>query len=117
MSQVLKRYIKRAKETGDLERIEICSSIQELVDSPPLDRTVDYRVLADCWLMLITPVWIERLREQRKRRPLRIKDLTSTLLKEESAFGTTELHAVFEAASLFDKPLDRRIVSAIVGVA
>jgi hypothetical protein len=60
---------------------------------------------------------MERLREGRKRRPLRIKDLTSTLLKEGSDIGTAELRAAFENAPLFVKPLDRRIVAAIVGVA
>jgi SNF2-related domain len=117
MSKVVQRYIKRAKDTGDLERIELCSSILHLVEAPASDRTVDYRVLADCWLTLITPLWTQRLREQRKRRPLRIKDLTTTLLKEGSEIGTIQLRATFGDAPLFVKPLDRRIVSAIVGVA
>jgi hypothetical protein len=113
MAVVLQRYAKRAAARGDDDRFQLCEVLRRRVE--PHADAVDYRVLADCWLTLITPLWIRQLREGRKRRPVRIGDLTKALLEDE--ISTDALQAAFATAPLSAKPLDERIVSAIVGVA
>lgn len=117
LAVVLQRYSRRAAEHGDAERVELCDEIRRLAESHSShDYAVDYRALADCWLTVIMPLWVQRLRETRKRRPVRIGDLTRELQKVENEITTRELRTVFDGAALYVAPLDRRIVSTIVGV-
>ncbi len=117
MAVVLQRYSKRAAEHCDAVLVELCEETRRLAQPHSTDdRSVDYRALADCWLTLITPLWVQRLREVRKRRSVRLGDLTRDLQKVENEITTRELQAVFDGATLYVAPLDRRIVSTFVGV-
>ena len=51
-----------------------------------------------------------------RMRPLRIRDLDGDLLAPDRQIPTGALCAAFDHAPLWTKPLDKRIVAAIVGV-
>lgn len=65
---------------------------------------------------MISPYWIARLARAGRTRPLRLQDIDADLLKKDYQIDTNTLREAFEHTSLFVKPLDRRIVAAIVGV-
>jgi hypothetical protein len=65
---------------------------------------------------VISPYWVARLTRAGRARPLRLWDINADLLNKDTQIPTDTLRSAFEHTSLFVKPLDRRIVAAIVGV-
>jgi hypothetical protein len=75
--------------------------------------TPDLGILADRWLYLIRPAWTEVARSSR-RKILLLRDLREHLLKHPPE--TTELEQLLYEEGLWVRPLDERVVAAIVGV-
>lgn len=75
-------------------------------------KTVDLSQLAEWWLDLIRPWWFECLKQRRRVTPLRLKDIRDDLIARPIAME--QLREAFNISKI--KPLDERIVAAIVGV-
>lgn len=116
MRRVLRRYRKDARNDGDAERIFFVDDLLRLLEGTVDDQGVDLRALADCWLSVIAPYWRQRLAQPRRTRPLRIRELDKTLMSKEQSIPTEMLRTAFESTNLTVKPVERRIVAAIVGV-
>lgn len=101
-------------------RTEVVDSLLDLLKNRGKRYTSDGRqitpdlgVLADRWLYLIRPAWTEVARSSR-RKILLLRDLREYLVKHPPE--TTELEQLLREEGLWIKPLDERVVAAIVGV-
>jgi len=115
MRIVLQVYREEAAICGDREREELVQKLLELTQ-PESDEPVDLGSIAERWLDLIRPVWYDQLIKRRRSGPLRLRDIQQVLIKQEP-LKTEHIKAGFSRELRFLKPLDERIVAAIVGVA
>ena len=115
MRIVLQVYREEAAICGDREREELVQKLLELT-LPESDEPVDLGSIAERWLDLIRPVWYDQLIKRRRSGPLRLRDIQQVLIKQEP-LKTEHIKAGFSRELRFLKPLDERIVAAIVGVA
>jgi signal transduction histidine kinase len=111
MRQVLKKYKDEAATKGESERERLVMDLLSLTEMDFGKQPVDLSILAERWLDLIRPLWIERLKEPR-RKPLRLGDIDQDLIKK--PIKTEDLREALDVPKV--KPLDERIVAAIVGV-
>ncbi|MGK7921779.1 MAG: hypothetical protein AB4080_17435 [Trichodesmium sp.] len=75
-------------------------------------KAVDLSKLAEWWLDLISPWWFERFKEPRRSTPLRLQDIRKDLIDE-----PISMEQLREALNLTKvKPVDKRIVAAIIGI-
>jgi len=111
MVRVLEHYHHEA--TGvDNERAALLSGILSLV-AEDHGSQVDLGRLADWWLNLIRPEWVDYLARPFIARPARLWRLTKELKKTEIS---TERLSTIRDVQLRQEPLERRVVAAIVGV-
>lgn len=75
--------------------------------------TADLGVLAERWLQLIRPAWVEVAKSSRRKIVL-LRDLRGHLV--ENPIATDDLEQLLVDDGLWAKPLDERLVAAIVGV-
>ncbi len=106
MEKVLQEYHHRADQEG---KEAVVAEINVLTD---WIKTVDLSKLAEWWLDLIRPRWYERLKQPRRSRPLRLQDIRKDLIDE--PISMEQLREAFKIPKI--KPLDERIVAAIIGV-
>src|SRR5712691_909842 len=107
------------------ERLELVRAAQQLLEPPAFaslqsligvseDRTeVDLGRLADHWLVLIHPTLQAHLKRGGGSRLLRLRDIRATLKRE--PLSTEQLLTLVNEAR-WVRPVDERVVSAIVGV-
>lgn len=116
MKFILGEYLERANLQGDSDRANFIRQLLKLLQ-PNSQEPVDPGSLAERWLDLIRPIWYDCLKQQRRRYgPLRLKDIRQELL--DRPLVTQDLQKAFAGIDLgYLKPLDERIVAAIVGVA
>lgn len=114
MRTVLLRYGQQARQQGDPARSAVVAELLALTTPAPQDLAVDLGTLAECWLDLIRPHWYTRLQQGRPRfRPLLLKDLRADLLA--TPLSTEQLQTVLDR-DFWMRPLDERIVAAIIAV-
>lgn len=116
MNNVLEEYKNKSVQDQDREREKSVNDLLSLFNKVPSmrevpSREVDLNLLAECWLDLIQPRWFERLQEPRSE-PLRLKDLYQNLI--EHPILTEKLKDALKVDTV--KPLEERIVAAIIGV-
>ncbi len=116
MSKVLTRYEKDAQASRDIERARLSHDLRSLMGHESGERAADLRALADCWLSAIQPVWVKRLADPRRTKPLRLRDIERQLIEGNGVIPTAVLRATFNGKRLLTTPLDRRIVAAIIGI-
>lgn len=114
MRVVLQAYQEEAVLCGDRDREELAQKLLELTQ-PESEEPVDLGSIAECWLDLIRPVWYDQLTKRRRASPLRLRDIQQVLIKQEP-LKTEDIQDRFSELR-FLKPLDERIVAAVVGVA
>ncbi len=114
MRLVLQVYKEEAALRGDRNREELVRKLLELTQ-PESEEPVDLGSLAERWLDLIRLVWYDQLTQRRRASPLRLRDIRQVLIEQEP-LKTEDIQAKFSELR-FLKPLDERIVAAIVGVA
>ncbi len=116
MKFILGEYLERANLQRDSDRANFIRQLLKLLQ-PNSQEPVDPGSLAERWLDLIRPIWYDCLKQQRRRHgPLRLKDIRQELL--DRPLVTQDLQKAFAGIDLgYLKPLDERIVAAIVGVA
>jgi len=116
MRIVLETYREQARIQCDDDRADFIEQLLDLLD-PDSEEPVAPGCLAERWLDAIRPTWYNCLRDNpRRQTPLRLKDIRKTLI--EQPLETEEIRRAFMEADLdYLKPLDERIVAAIVGVA
>ncbi|PDV97152.1 SNF2-related protein [Candidatus Chloroploca asiatica] len=119
------RRRSKADETSELDdaltgRTEVVDTLLDLLNnrgerhaSDGRRITPDLGILADRWLYLIRPAWAEVARSSR-RKIILLRDLREYLEKHPPE--TTELDQLLYEEGLWVKPLDERVVAAIVGV-
>ena len=113
MRLVIKRYQETATQEEDNQRRMLCSNILEMSNEVKLgEERADLSLLADKWIDLIRPHWFERLKERKRTEPLRIQDIRNDLM--EKPISTENLREIYKVPNM--KPLDERIVAAIIGV-
>ncbi|NEQ40012.1 MAG: hypothetical protein F6K40_28730 [Okeania sp. SIO3I5] len=106
MEKVLQEYHYIATQEGEEA---VVREINVLTDWM---KTVDLSKLAEWWLDLIRPHWYERLKQPRRLTPLRLQDIRQDLIDER--ISMEQLREAFKIQKI--KPLDERIVAAIIGV-
>ncbi len=106
MEKVLQEYQHRADKEG---KEAVVAEINILID---WIKTVDLNKLAEWWLDLIRPRWYKRLKQPRRSRPLRLQDIRKDLIDE--PISMEQLQEAFKIPKI--KPVDERIVAAIIGV-
>lgn len=116
MNKVLEQYKNKSVKDEDREREKSVNDLLSLLNKLPSirevpSREVDLSLLAECWLDLIQPRWLERLQERRSE-PLRLKDLYQNLIDD--PILTEKLKDALKVKTV--KPLEERIVAAIIGV-
>jgi hypothetical protein len=111
MVRVLTVYLEQAKGV-EPERATLLSGILSLASGDRSHQT-DLGRLADWWLNLIRPEWVDYLARPHITRPARLKRLTRELCKDE--IDTRRLSTI-HGVNLRQEPLERRVVAAIVGV-
>jgi superfamily II DNA or RNA helicase len=116
MKEVLEEYKNKSVKDEDREREQLVNELLSLFNEVRSirevpSREVDLSLLAECWLDLIQPRWFERLQERRSE-PLRLKDLYQNLIDD--PILTEKLKDALKVDTV--KPLEERIVAAIIGV-
>jgi hypothetical protein len=116
MNKVLEEYKNKSVQDQDRDREKSVNDLLSLFNKVPSmrevpSREVDLNLLAECWLDLIQPRWFERLQEPRSE-PLRLKDLYQNLI--EHPILTEKLKDALQVDTV--KPLEERIVAAIIGL-
>lgn len=113
MEFIIEKYkIKAVKEKNN-DREILCNKIIDLFKEVELgQQRVDLSLLAEWWIDLIRPHWFERLKEHRRSKPLRLQDIRNDLIQ--NPISTKDLNEVFKLPKV--KPLDERIVAAIIGM-
>ncbi len=116
MKEVLEEYKNKSVKDEDREREQLVNELLSLFNEVRSMREVpswevDLSLLAECWLDLIQPRWLERLQERRSE-PLRLKDLYQNLIDD--PILTEKLKDALKVDTV--KPLEERIVAAIIGV-
>jgi len=125
MRDVMRAYERQTAATPDTERLHLVRALQQLLEPPAFpslqsqidvseDRTeVDLGSLAGHWLVLIHPTWQAHLKRGGGSRLLRLLDIRATLKRE--PLSTEQLLTLVNEAR-WVRPVDERVVSAIVGV-
>jgi hypothetical protein len=125
MREVLHAYERQAAAAPDAERLEVVRAALKLLEPPafaPLESLVDLSEdraevdvggLSDHWLVMIHPVWQAHLKHGHGSKLLRLRDLRTTLKRE--PLSTDQLVTLINEAR-WVRPVDERVVSAIVGV-
>jgi hypothetical protein len=124
----IERYRSEAVSNGDDARLEVTRQLLGLIRPSDADQAafeaeaglfdrsaVDLHALADAWLDAVRPVWYDNLRDQRRTRPLRLRDLRRALVGAHR-LSTDQLQDLVAGARLV-RPLDQRVVATIIGVA
>jgi hypothetical protein len=112
MRHVLKEYKDEAAKKGDSEREWLVMDLLSMTEMNSDKQPVDLSILAERWLDLIRPLWIERLKERKRYKPLRLRDIGKDLIQ--NPIETEKFREALNVPKV--KPLDERIVAAIVGV-
>jgi hypothetical protein len=110
MGEVLRRYAKRATP-DDPERATVLGEILHALDASAAAE-IDIERLAEWWLQLVRPEWMEHLARPGIRRPVLLAHLKRHLVEHE--ISTKRLETIRQV-SLEQVPLERRVVAAIVG--
>jgi superfamily II DNA or RNA helicase len=113
MRIILKQYRVAAERRSDQRRLDVLQQILALVEDTGESAAIDRSTLAECWLDVIRPIWYEHLLQRRRKQPLRLKELRKPLIHEEIE---TELLREAFSVPMSSRPLDERIVAAIIGV-
>lgn len=114
IKQVLEKYRYQAVKEQNSEREVVINYLLSWFDKDEVElgkERVDLSLLAEWWLDLIRPWWLERLKEPKRYEPLRIKDIRNDLIQ--NPITTEKLEEAFKIPKV--KPLDERIVAAIIG--
>jgi hypothetical protein len=114
MSKVLEMYQSQAHSHGDVHRQEVVDQLLALFDDTKREMSVDWSTLADDWLDLIRPIWYDYHHRRRRKTPLLLRELRSVLTGEQLLL-TSQLEELLARRS-WTRPLDERIVAAIVGI-
>lgn len=116
MGEVLNYYTLRENlEAPGLRALsgELLRLLQPPATAVPDSEVIDLHTLADVWLQIIQPRWIDAMQAVSRSRPLLLQDLTSNLCEH-----PLPLESILEVRNsvAWIPPIDRRIVAAIVGV-
>ena len=125
---VVERYRSDAVAASDDERLEVARQLLGLIrPTDPDERAaeaqrglfdrsaIDLHALADAWLDVVRPTWYDHLRDHRRTRPLRLRDLRTALLGPHR-LATGALREMVAQARVV-RPVDERVVATIIGVA
>jgi len=113
MGFLLKKYKGQAKQDKDEHRQEVIQQLIELIEPTEENQSTDWSALAEAWLDLIRPTWYEYLKNRHRSGPLLLKHMRSSL--QATPLSTEALEEILHSR-LWTKPLDQRIVAAILGI-
>lgn len=118
MRRVLASYERQALVSEDMARARLIQAILALTkrntDAEDPERpAVDLSILAEWWLDLIRPVWYEHLSHRRRNKPALLRNIRADLERDPI---TTERLQSIRVIPLRSKPMDQRVVAAIVGI-
>jgi len=114
MRLVLGHYRKLAEQGSDRERVAIIEAAMGLLKVPATEEErPDLDAVAEAWLDLIRGVWYEKLKNRKRYKPLRLKDIRKDLkIRPLPSASIVETFTGIPSA----QPIHTRVVSAIVGV-
>lgn len=114
MRLVLGHYHKLAEQGNDRERAAITEAAIGLLEVPAAEEDrPDLDAVAEAWLDLVRGAWYEKLKNRKRYKPLRLKDLRKDLkIRPLATASIVEAFTGIPSA----QPIHTRVVSAIVGV-
>lgn len=114
MRLILGHYRKVAEQGNDRERVAIIEAAMGLLQVPANEEErPDLDAVAEAWLDSIRSVWYEKLKNRKRYKPLRLKDIRKDL-KNKPLSSASIIEAFTGIPSA--QPIHTRVVSAIVGV-
>ncbi|MCP1675697.1 superfamily II DNA or RNA helicase [Natronocella acetinitrilica] len=114
MAVVIKRYRDDAAKAQDENAYNFFQRLVEMLENPDPEQTPDWNDLAERWLDVIRPLWFTFLTQRRRRRPLLLNELT-TSLKGTERIPMGQLQEAFQGLRI-GSPLDERIAACVLGV-
>lgn len=115
MEYVLSRQKELAIKRGDSAATDLYGSVLKSLRPRLSEPGPDLAVMAEIWMDLIRPAWFEQLKNRKRSRPLRLKDLRKPLTAE-NAVPVEQLSKALSALPL-STPIEDRVASCILGVA
>ncbi|MFB6271923.1 MAG: hypothetical protein ABEL51_03410 [Salinibacter sp.] len=107
----------KAKAPVGSERAQVCrflrSAVSQQAGSQAQDRPVDLHGLAERWLGIVQPRYVEWKRAKPDNRPVRIKDMEEHLIAE--PIETETLRRLAKQTER-QEPVGRRLAAAILGL-
>jgi superfamily II DNA or RNA helicase len=115
MRAVVGVWLDNAGKRQDQTAVDILHALAALLDEPRASHQPDWEEVAARWLDLIRPVWYEKLTEGGRHKPLLLKDIRSAVIDAEERLLP---HMLEEFSREFpaQRPVDERIIAAVVGV-
>jgi hypothetical protein len=111
MQHVLTKYRTAALRSADSRRVEVIEEILAASDSRKTEST-NLGMIAEWWLELARPMWTRHL-SKRRHRPAMLREIRREMVAEPLE---TEALESFSHLDLASRPLDQRVIAAIIGL-
>lgn len=113
MELIFTAYTNKALKNKDYPAIEVLELILKVLKNKNKDLIPDWNQIAEKWLDLVRPIWLESLSLQRGKRLMMLKDIRKKLIN--NPLPISEIKETFKFVSTAPN-LESQIVSAIIGV-
>ena len=113
MDCVLAQFAEQAGRQRDADRLDHFRAILQMLRNPGREYQPDWDEVAARWLDIIRPVWYRKL-QQKRRKPLLLKDIRQDLLAEGDSFGDRVIETFRSFPAL--PSADERVSACIIGV-
>ena len=115
MHRVISAYQAQAARRQDQDLVDFYGALLRILDTSDADIQPDWDDLATRWLGIIRPIWYEKI-QQRRTRPLLLKDLFKTLSEREEELRSA-IQSVLDLDTIRQLAATKaRLSSCIVGV-
>lgn len=114
MEAVLAAYRQRAAQARKQEMVDFLGKVLELLAGRTAEASLDWNALAERWLNLVKPALYTHLRQRKRAKPLRLRDIRGDLLGEMAIDDKHLLDALGSVPKV--KPVEERVAAVILGV-
>lgn len=112
MRHVLLAYRRSALRMSDTRRLEVIESVLQGLGRNGVGGSKNLGTLAEWWMQKIKPIWIRHL-SKRRRKPAMLSEIRQEVVAAEIETETIETYYGLDVSA---RPLDHRIVVAIIGL-
>jgi len=114
MELLLTYYMESAIKSGRNDDAEFLRTVITAINDHEKNDRPDLSAMAEAWMDLIRPIWFQALRDRRRARPLRLKDLRTTL-KKDNVLTVAKIRESLTGLPLAI-PVREQIAACILGV-